>query len=133
MNNDMRGPELVRDDALTTESRALYAAPSDEAYWTTLEHRVMAALDEEESWYTVSERWLRAGLVAAASFASLVTFHLKTFRAFGMLTAFGIISALVLELTFIPALRSLLRPPAVAVSVRDGLDRLLARLAAVAA
>ncbi|HET8759524.1 MAG TPA: MMPL family transporter, partial [Nitrospiria bacterium] len=74
---------------------------------------------------------ITAGLVAAASFASLVTFHLKTFRAFGMLTAFGIISALVLELTFIPALRSLLRPPAVAVSVRDGLDRLLARLAAV--
>ena len=67
MNNDMRGPELVRDDALTTELRALYAAPSDEAYWTTLEHRVMAALDEEESWYTVSERWLRAGLVAAAA------------------------------------------------------------------
>jgi hypothetical protein len=67
VNNDMRGPELVRDDALTTELRALYAAPSDEAYWTTLEHRVMAALDEEESWYTVSERWLRAGLVAAAA------------------------------------------------------------------
>lgn len=67
MNNDMRGPELVRDDALTTELRALYAAPSDEAYWTTLEHRVMAALDDEESWYTVSERWLRAGLVAAAA------------------------------------------------------------------
>ena len=67
MNNDMRGPELVRDDALTTELRALYAAPSDDAYWTTLEHRVMAALDGEESWYTVSERWLRAGLVAAAA------------------------------------------------------------------
>jgi hypothetical protein len=74
---------------------------------------------------------ITAGLVAAASFASLVTFHLKTFRAFGMLTAFGIVSALVLELTFIPALRSLLRPPAAAESVRDGLDRLLARLAAV--
>ena len=67
MNNDMRGPELVRDDALTTELRALYAAPSDDAYWTTLEHRIMAALDGEESWYTVSERWLRAGLVAAAA------------------------------------------------------------------
>ena len=67
MNNDMRGPELVRDDALTTELRALYAAPSDDTYWTTLEHRIMAALDGEESWYTVSERWLRAGLVAAAA------------------------------------------------------------------
>ncbi|MFZ5874856.1 MAG: efflux RND transporter permease subunit [Nitrospirota bacterium] len=74
---------------------------------------------------------ITAGLVAAASFASLVTFHLKTFRAFGLLTAFGIMSALVLELTFIPALRSLMRPPAVTASVRDGLDRLLARLAGV--
>jgi predicted RND superfamily exporter protein len=74
---------------------------------------------------------ITAGLVAAASFASLVTFHLKTFQAFGLLTAFGIMSALVLELTFIPALRSLLRPPTVTTSVRDGLDRLLARLAGV--
>jgi predicted RND superfamily exporter protein len=72
---------------------------------------------------------ITAGLVAAASFASLVTFDLKTFRAFGLLTAFGIMSALVLELTFIPALRSLMRPPAVTASVRDGLDRLLTRLA----
>lgn len=67
MNDEKRGPELVRDDALTAELRALYAAPSDDAYWTTLEHRIMAALDTEESWYTVSERWLRAGLVAAAA------------------------------------------------------------------
>ncbi len=74
---------------------------------------------------------ITAGLVAAASFASLVTFHLKTFQAFGLLTAFGIVSALVLELTFIPALRSLMRPPTVTASVRDGLDRLLARLAGV--
>jgi predicted RND superfamily exporter protein len=74
---------------------------------------------------------ITAGLVAAASFASLVTFHLKTFQAFGMLTAFGIVSALVLELTFIPALRSLMRPPSVAKATRDGLDRVLAGLAVV--
>src|SRR5574341_683011 len=72
---------------------------------------------------------ITAGLVAAASFASLVTFHLKTFQAFGMLTAFGIVSALVLELTFIPALRSLMRPPSVDKATRDELDRLLAGLA----
>ncbi len=74
---------------------------------------------------------ITAGLVAAASFASLMTFHLKTFQAFGALTAFGIVSALVLELTFIPALRSLMRPPAVVRARRDGLDRMLARLADV--
>lgn len=54
---------------------------------------------------------LVAGLVAAASFASLVTFQLATFRSFGLMTAFGIISALILEMTFIPALRSLIPPP----------------------
>src|SRR5579884_972435 len=54
---------------------------------------------------------LTAGLVAAASFASLVTFRLSTFRSFGLMTAFGIISALVLEMTFIPALRSLIPAP----------------------
>jgi hypothetical protein len=72
---------------------------------------------------------ITAGLVAAASFASLVTFHLKTFQAFGLLTAFGIVSALILELTFIPALRSLMTPPRVVVARRDGLDRMLAALA----
>jgi predicted RND superfamily exporter protein len=51
-----------------------------------------------------------AGLIASASFASLITFKLKTFQSFGLLTAFGILSALFLELTFIPALRSILRP-----------------------
>ncbi len=54
---------------------------------------------------------LVSGLVAAASFASLVTFQLGTFRSFGLMTAFGIISALILEMTFIPALRSLIPPP----------------------
>ncbi len=54
---------------------------------------------------------LSAGLVAAASFASLVTFELPTFQSFGLMTAFGILSALVLEMTFIPALRSLIPPP----------------------
>jgi len=72
---------------------------------------------------------ITAGLVAAASFASLVTFHLKTFQAFGLLTAFGIVSALILELTFIPALRSLMTPPRVVAARRDGLDRMLAGLA----
>src|SRR3972149_11675249 len=54
---------------------------------------------------------ITAGIVAAASFASLLTFQLKTFQSFGLFTAFGILSALVLEMTFIPAARSLMRPP----------------------
>jgi len=54
---------------------------------------------------------LTAGCVAAASFASLVTFDLPTFRSFGLMTAFGVLSALILEMTLIPALRSLIPPP----------------------
>lgn len=54
---------------------------------------------------------ITAGFVAAASFASLITFDLKTFQSFGLFTAFGILAALVLEMSFIPALRSMLKAP----------------------
>ncbi len=53
---------------------------------------------------------IAAGLVAAVSFASLLTFDLKTFQSFGLFTAFGILSAVILEMTFIPAARSLMKP-----------------------
>lgn len=64
-----------------------------------------------ESLTRIGPVMITAGLVAAASFASLVTFKLKTFQSFGLFTAFGILSALVLEMTFIPAARSLMKPP----------------------
>lgn len=72
-----------------------------------------------------------AGVIASASFASLITFKLKTFQSFGLFTAFGILSALVLELTFIPAIRSVLRPSRKKRVVRgpDLLDRFLSSLA----
>lgn len=63
-----------------------------------------------ESTTQVGLAMITAGLIASASFASLITFKLKTFQAFGLFTAFGILSALFLELTFIPALRSVLKP-----------------------
>jgi len=49
--------------------------------------------------------------VAALGFFSLVVFEIKAVRTFGVMTGFGIVSALILELTFIPALRSMLRAP----------------------
>jgi len=76
---------------------------------------------------------LSAGLVAAASFASLLTFELPTFQSFGLMTSFGILSALVLEMTLIPALRSLIPPPSgkemETVLSRDASDRLLTTIA----
>ncbi len=54
---------------------------------------------------------LSAGFVAAASFASLLSFELPALQSFGLMTAFGILSALILEMTLIPSLRSLIPPP----------------------
>jgi predicted RND superfamily exporter protein len=54
---------------------------------------------------------LTAGGVAALSFFSLIVFEVPTIRVFGIFTALGILSALVLEMSLIPALRSLLRAP----------------------
>ncbi|HXN07650.1 MAG TPA: MMPL family transporter, partial [Nitrospiria bacterium] len=73
---------------------------------------------------------LTAGLVASASFASLVTFHLKTFQAFGLLTAFGIVSAVILELSFIPAVRVVIKPGAPPVKAKSlsSTDRSLSAL-----
>jgi hypothetical protein len=70
MSDEHRGPELVRDDALTTALRAIYRAPADEAYWTGLEQRIMAGVsqvDVGDAWWTVSDRFVRFGLVAAAA------------------------------------------------------------------
>lgn len=54
---------------------------------------------------------LTAGLIGAAGFASLITFDIPSVRAFGLLLASGILSALVIEMTFTPACRSLLPAP----------------------
>jgi uncharacterized protein len=54
---------------------------------------------------------ISAGIVAALSFASLVTFQTATIRTFGLFTAFGILSALVIEMTMIPAVRAMLPAP----------------------
>jgi predicted RND superfamily exporter protein len=52
-----------------------------------------------------------AGIVAALGFFSLVVFEITTVRTFGIFTGIGIVAALVLEMTFIPALRSMIPPP----------------------
>jgi len=52
-----------------------------------------------------------AGMVAALGFFSLYIFEIKSIRTFGVLTGIGVLSALILELTLIPALRAAIRPP----------------------
>jgi hypothetical protein len=74
MTQDQGGPRLVRDDDLTRELRAIYAAPVDVAYWNELERRVIARIsadDDADLWWSVPEKWLRIGLMAAG-FALIV-------------------------------------------------------------
>jgi hydrophobe/amphiphile efflux-3 (HAE3) family protein len=63
--------------------------------------------------------------IAAAGFGSLATFGIPAVRDFGLMAAFGILSTLVLELTFIPATRALLRAPRSAEALRERSHTLL--------
>src|SRR5207253_994729 len=72
-------------------------------------HDVEAAITE--SLARVGPVMIAAGTIAALSFCSLATFRTATIRTFGLFTGFGIISALVIELTVIPAVRALLPAP----------------------
>jgi uncharacterized protein len=55
-----------------------------------------------------------AGGVAALGFFSLVVFQVETVRAFGIFTGVGILTAVLLEFTFTPAVRASLKPPTLA-------------------
>jgi uncharacterized protein len=54
---------------------------------------------------------LAAGGIAAISFASLIVFEMPSIKTFGSAVAFGILASLIIEMTFIPALRSILSAP----------------------
>jgi uncharacterized protein len=54
---------------------------------------------------------LTAGAIASLSFASLMTLGTPSIKSFGICVAFGILAALTVEMTFIPAIRVLLKPP----------------------
>jgi predicted RND superfamily exporter protein len=71
---------------------------------------------------------LTAGLIAAAGFGSLVTFGVASVRVFGLLLAAGILSALVIEMTFIPACRAMLAAPRSSETRREHESGILAAL-----
>lgn len=73
--------------------------------------RNLSHLAVETSMSKVGPVMLAAGFIAALGFSSLIVFEINTIRIFGIFTAFGILSALVLEMTLIPALRAVLPPP----------------------
>jgi len=64
-----------------------------------------------ESTVKIGPVMIAAGMTAALGFASLALFGVESIGNFGLSCAFGIGSAVVLEMTFIPALRALLPAP----------------------
>ncbi len=64
-----------------------------------------------ESLSKIGPVMLTAGSIAVASFLSLTAFPTLTIRVFGIFTATGILSAVILEMTFIPAFRSFITAP----------------------
>ncbi len=86
-----------------------------------------------ESIVRVGPVMITAGLIAAITFFSLVTTGISVVRHFGVFAGTGIFSALILEMTFIPALRSLLPAPKASEMEREHraglLDRALESLA----
>ncbi|HEY8513948.1 MAG TPA: MMPL family transporter [Candidatus Binatia bacterium] len=71
---------------------------------------------------------IAAGGVAALGFASLVLTGIPAIVGFGLSCAYGIASAVILEMTFIPALRTVLPAPRVRTSSTGPTARLLAML-----
>ena len=60
-----------RDEEIAGALRALYAAPSDESYWNTLERRIMqtVAAERAREWWSYFPGWVRLGLSVAAAAA----------------------------------------------------------------
>jgi uncharacterized protein len=67
---------------------------------------------------------IAAGVVASLGFFSLMVFKISTVRTFGIFTGIGVLAALILEMTFIPALRSVLAPPSDADRKREQQKRI---------
>lgn len=64
-----------------------------------------------ESLQTVGPVTLTAGAIASLTFLSLYGADISVLQHFGVFAGSGILCALALEMTFVPALRSVLRPP----------------------
>jgi hydrophobe/amphiphile efflux-3 (HAE3) family protein len=96
------------------------------------EHNRMAVI---EATTKVGAVMLAAGAIASLSFASLAAFGLPSIKNFGLCTAFGIVAALAVEMTFIPAVRMLMSPPSERQTEREQeeewFDKILERLAKI--
>lgn len=70
----------------------------------------------EETFAVITAPVLMAALTTAAGFASLITAFVNPIKEFGVLTAIGVMLAMGLSLSLIPAILILVKPPKVRVS-----------------
>jgi predicted RND superfamily exporter protein len=86
-----------------------------------------------ESIVRVGPVMIVAGLIAVITFASLVGTGIPMVQHFGVFAACGVLATMVIEMTVIPAVRSMLRPPKPRETAREarvhGLDRFLTAVA----
>lgn len=64
------------DQRVLRALRALYAPPSNEAYWDSLEARILARITgaDRAEWWMVVGSWARLGIIAAAAAIVAVSF-----------------------------------------------------------
>lgn len=65
--SDLRLFPIGEDGDVTKGLRGIYASPTDEAYWTELETRIMSRVaDLQLGWVGELAHWMRPALIAAA-------------------------------------------------------------------
>jgi len=69
-----------------------------------------------------------AGLISALTLYSLMLSKIALIRQFGFIAGSGMLSGLIIEMSFVPALRSLLRPPGLRNAGGDNTDGFLSRV-----
>jgi predicted RND superfamily exporter protein len=92
---------------------------------TGADHRQVSRQAVVESIARVGPVMTMAGAIAAITFATLATSEVSVARHFGVFAASGVVAALMLEMTLIPALRAMLRPPSGTEAAAERQHRLL--------
>ena len=68
-----------RDEEIAGALREVYAAPSDDSYWNSLERRIMQRVSAERAreWWSYFPGWVRIGvsIAAAAALVAVVAQH----------------------------------------------------------
>jgi hypothetical protein len=81
------------DAELTSALRALYAPPADEAYWDSLESRILAHVAQPDessgSWWAELAEMARPGLAAAAALIFAASLALAHSRQLEVTNAYG--------------------------------------------